>query len=91
MRVKAANVREVGILVELAHRVAAQERKGVGVGQLIPEHFKTDGGVVLTRLPQNVDHLAVYTNRAIRSTATRLRDYVAHGSQGNPRFRDLRR
>lgn len=79
VRVMAANVREVGILVEVAHRVATHKRKSMRVGQLIPEHFKAKCRVPLTCLPQDVHHLTVDSDRAIGSTSTRSRDYVAHG------------
>ena len=66
VRVMVANVREVSILVEVAHRVAAHKRKSMRVGQLIPQHFKADCRVLLTCLPQDVHHLTINSDRAIR-------------------------
>src|SRR5437867_1080537 len=71
MCVLAADVVEMSVLVEVAHRVAAQERKRLRACQLIPQHFETDCCFSLLGSPENVHHLAVYSNAAIRSPAAR--------------------
>src|SRR2546428_11492144 len=84
MRVVPADFVEVSVLVEMTHRVAAQKRKGLGVCQLIPEHFKTDCGLLLTRLPEKVDHLTINADRAIRSPAARLSNDFTHAVRELP-------
>src|SRR5205814_9182361 len=71
MRVVAANSVEVSRLVEVAHRVATEQRKSLRIRQLIPEHFKMDGRFLLTVFPQNVDHLTVDPGDAIRLSPAR--------------------
>ena len=71
-------VLEIRVLVELTHRVAAEKRKRLRIGQLIPEHFQTDRRLLLTVLPENVHHLAVYSDGAIRSPAARPLDDFTH-------------
>src|SRR5437773_67809 len=46
--------------------------------QLIPEHFKAECRVLLTLLPENVHHLAVYPDRAVHSAPARAGDGFAH-------------
>src|SRR5437667_7295441 len=78
MRVVPADFVEVSVLVEMTHRVPTQERKGLGVCQLIPEHFKTDGGLLLTALPEKVHHLTIYADRAIGPPAARPSNDFTH-------------
>src|SRR6185295_16783996 len=48
MRVLAAHFLEsLGLLVEVAHRLAAQQREPVGGRELVPEDFETDRRVLL--------------------------------------------
>jgi hypothetical protein len=78
MRVLAADVVDVGILVETAHRVAAQQRKGARARQLIPEHLELDSRVLLPVAPQDVDHLAEDPHLAVGSIPTDVFDGGAH-------------
>src|SRR5882762_4521002 len=78
MRVLAADLLEIRVLVKVTHRVAAEKRKRLRICQLIPERFKTDRRLLLTVLPEHVHHLAIDADGAIRSLAARRLDDVAH-------------
>src|SRR5262245_10494407 len=69
MRVLAAHVLEpVSLLVEVAHRVTAQECEPEAIGEPVPENLEADRCVGLPVLPQHVHHLAVGANqRRLRS------------------------
>jgi hypothetical protein len=71
VRVLRAHALEVvGLLVETAHRIAAEKRELIRRGELIPEHLEADRGFALALLPQHINHLAVGANHAV--TVTRL-------------------
>ncbi|PYR34535.1 MAG: hypothetical protein DMF93_23315 [Acidobacteria bacterium] len=78
MTVLPADLVEVDVLVEVAHRVPAQEREGFGRRQQVPQHLETNRRILLSLFPEHVDHLAVDSQRAIRASAARLVQDLAH-------------
>ena len=56
---KTTNLLVGRILVEVAHRISAEQRKGVALRQLIPQGLDADGCDCVSRLPEHVNHLAV--------------------------------
>ena len=57
------------VLVEVAHRISAEQRKSVALRELIPQGLKADGSDRVPRLPQYVYHLAVRADHAVLATA----------------------
>ena len=66
------------VLVERPHRVAAQERKELRVCELVPQDLQTDRQLAVPILPEEIDHLAVDSDRAARPSAARSLDDGGH-------------
>ena len=55
MRVLLTHFVVADVLVEVPHRVAAQQRKQMRLRQLIPEHLEPNRGRGLARLPEDIE------------------------------------
>ncbi len=97
MRVVPADLLEpIGLLEEIAHRVAAEQGKPVSARQTVPEQLELNGRFLAAFLPQDVDHFAIGADeRAIRTAREKAADdpadarlkpggirFVVHHEQG---------
>ena len=57
------------VLVEVAHRIPAEQRKSVALCQLIPQRLEADRSDRMPRLPEHVYHLAVRADHAVLAAA----------------------
>src|SRR5687767_8539494 len=58
-------------LVEVAHRVPAEQLEVVRAGQLIPQHLEANRGGREAVFPEDVNHLAERADGALTSAAAR--------------------
>src|SRR5438105_8724314 len=79
----------VGLLVEVADRIGAQQREGVSLGEVIPEHLEADRGVRHALFPEHIDHFAVGAYWRALAAAARLLDDVADTSSEKRAYRRL--
>src|SRR5688572_32057232 len=63
-----------GMLVEVAHAVAAQQRKRILPCQVVPQHFETNRGLLVAGPPEHVHHLAIGANHAVGASPAHLID-----------------
>ena len=68
----------VARLVEVAHRVGAEERERVASDQVVPQFLQPDGGLLVSIAPEEIDHLAVETHARIAAARQALLDHAAH-------------
>ena len=52
-----------GFLVEVPHRVSAQQRKPVPLREAIPQHLEPDGRMRASLFPEDIDHFSVGANQ----------------------------
>ena len=57
------------VLIEVAHRIPAEKRKSVALGELIPQGLQANRSDRMPRLPQHVYHLAVRADHAVLAAA----------------------
>jgi len=80
MRVLVAHVvvpRITRFFIEVSDGVATEQREVVRARQLIPENFESNRAVAVAFPPQDIDHLAIHTDRARRSSQAHPLDDIA--------------